>query len=267
MLYFRPFTASRSGRPRGVAIPKRTAAALTIVLTLAAALLLTVVRMNAGDGSSGAGRDTAKQSPGLPSEPTQIIYDGNDARDFQTLGQLVATSAAVVKAEVVAVQPGNAIQLGDSSGRVIVPRLLVLDVDQVLYGRAAAKDLPDQIQVNDGYWEDGDGYAREGLEWAQPGITGYFFLTQDRGPNGELRPTFSLSDMAGRVLLEGNHAEHADDEVWGPDDALHTPKAVAAAVVDAIADVRAGVAKPVLIDVCRPSIPGDENSDPICTKE
>jgi hypothetical protein len=73
--------------------------------------------------------------------------------------------------------------------------------------------------------------------------------------------------VAGRLLVDGNHAEHADDDVWGPEGSLDTPGETVEAVVRAIADARAGLAKPVLIDVCRPSRPGDENSEPICGKE
>lgn len=176
----------------------RRLAGLTLVLALAALLVASLVRQDSGGGDA---------ADGLPREANRVVHAGDSVREFRTLGELAATSAAVVQADVVEVQQGTTVRLGDTSRREIVPRLLVLKVQQVLYVRSTAR-LPEQIRVNDGYWESGDGYAREGLPWAQPGDTGYYFLSQDRGPDGNPLPTYSLLSPAGRVLVHGNRAEH-----------------------------------------------------------
>jgi len=225
----------------------------------AAALAALVIA--SGCSLNGSGSDA------LPDGPSQIIHEGDRARTFDTLGQLAATAKIVVRGEVIDVREGNPITFADGSGITVTPRLLLLDVQQVLMSRSGGNQSPTTLEVNDGYWQSGEGYAREGLPWAQPGDVGVFFLTQDRDRDLNLLPTYSLVDTAGRVLFENGHAEHATSPLWAAVGSSTTPDSARVAIDRAVQDARSGRAKPVTVTICRPSVRGDENSEPVCIEE
>lgn len=200
-----------------------------------------------------------------PDQADHVLPEG-DTVQFDSLDQLAATARLVVRAEVVDVVKGESVALTDSSNRTVTPRFVILRVDDVLNSRTS-EQVPDQIKVNDGFWEKGEGYAREGLDWANEGASGYYFLSQDRDPNGKTLTTYSVLSTSGRVLFHDDHTEHADTEIWDAIANNESPEAVDEAIAKAIESAQSGATKPVPIRVCYPSIPGDEKSDPICEEQ
>ena len=202
------------------------------------------------------------------SETAGATYQGDSVRSFRNLGELVATSRFVLYGRVVDVEQGEPERLADGSGAEQVTRYLVVEVDEQLFSREAGARLPSRIRVSDGYWEGGRGYASASRPWAQPGDEGYLLVTRGRDPRGELVSTYDVLDDAGRVLVDGDHIEFAG-EGEGPWDRIDpgTPAEVRAALDEAVRAARSGAAQPVLVSVCHPSVPGDENSEPVCVKE
>jgi hypothetical protein len=168
---------------------------------------------------------------------------------------------------VTAVEEGQVVSMNDGSGLEFIPRYVVLDVEDVLHAREPSNAGPDQIRVNDGYWRDGEGVAREGVPWAIVGDAGLYFLSQDRAPDGSLVSTYSLIDSSGRVLIEGNRAEYSTAGVWISHGPAASAQEMRAAVASSVQAARNGSAKAVPSRVCFPSVLGDENSDPVCVEE
>lgn len=202
------------------------------------------------------------------SETAGATYERDSVYSFEDLGELVATSRFVLHGRVVDVEQGEPQRLPDGSGVERVTRYLVVEVDEQLFSRYAGARLPSRIRVSDGYWEGGRGYASASRPWAQPGDEGYFLVTRGRDPRGELVSTYDVLDDAGRVLVDGDHLEFAG-EGDGPWDRIDpgTPAEVRAALDDAVRAARSGEARPVLVTVCHPSVPGDESSEPVCVRE
>lgn len=225
---------------------------------------LTLILLGVGGASMallGFGNDE------LPDHASVLAPDGALNREFRTPGQMAASSRFVVQGSVAAVEEGEVVALGDGSGLEFIPRYVVLDVEEVLHARDPNAALPEQIRVNDGYWHDGEGVAREGVRWAQVGDAGIYFLTQDRAADGSLMPTYSLIDSSGRVLTQGDRAEYVHTGVWRSQGDHASAQQMRSAIASSVAAARSGAAKAVPSKVCFPSVPGDENSTPVCVEE
>jgi hypothetical protein len=194
----------------------------------------------------------------FPDEPSEEYFTSG-GREFQSLGELAASSSLVVKATVVDVGRGATVAYDDGSGAKFTQRVVTLDVIQTFYVRDDAKSV-DRIELWDGYWEDGVGFAREDVPWIDIGATGYFFV-HTAGISGQ----FSLVGD-GRVLITKDGVLIAGDPVlWGP--SLSNERDVKSALLDAVDAAKSGSAKPVPYEVCHPSDPNDENSKPICEEK
>lgn len=225
-------------------------------------VLLTVAILAASGGVDWwADRDGS-----LP-DHAEATYSGGDARAFRNLGELAAASRFVLRGEVVAVEQGGPVDYQDGTGPTVIPRQLVVEVDEQLFARNIQETLPDRIRVFDGYWDGRTGYASEMLPWAQPGDTGYFFVTRGRKPDGEVDPVYSVLGSSGRVLVTDGRVQHELDELWEAAGSPDTAPEVSSAVAAAVKAARSGEAKPVFVTVCFPSVPGDENSEPACVEE
>ena len=183
-------------------------------------------------------------------------YSGGDARAFRNPGELAATSRFVLRGEVVAVEQGGPVDYQDGTGPTVIPRQLVVEVDEQLFARNIQETLPDRIRVFDGYWDGRTGYASEMLPWAQPGDTGYFFVTRGRKPDGEVDPVYSVLGSSGRVVVTDGRVQHELDALWEAAGSPDTAPEVSSAVAAAVKAARSGEAKPVFVTVCFPSVPG-----------
>lgn len=70
---------------------------------------------------------------------------------------------------------------------------------------------------------------------------------------------------SGRVLEGEDGPEYAPDTIW--DNVAEAPLELAELedlIARGVSDARSGVAQPARASVCRPSVPGDEDSAPIC---
>lgn len=191
------------------------------------------------------------------------------ARAFETAGRLAASSTYVVRGRITEVERGPTVKYQDGSGTEITPRLLVVEVEHYLFTRDRASATPATLRVQDGYWENGHGYQLQGLEWAQPGDAGVFFLSRDRAPDGSVLSTFTPLSSEGRVLFDPGHAEYdaGVGSVWASLGQNASPEVLHEAIADAVEQAKSGAARPVPVTICYPSDPDDENSEPICERE
>lgn len=196
--------------------------------------------------------------------------EGEDAsrnRTFSSVGELVATSTLVVKGEVVEVERGEAVPPTDGTAAEVVPRLLVVEVQEALYNRAGASQMPEILRVTNGCWEDGVRHAPESTAWVEPGQVGYFLVSRDRAPDGTLMPTYSPLAGDGLALVNDERIDIAPDGVWRELEASATPRKFREVLDEGIDAAQSGAASAVTSTICYPSDPNDENSMPICVKE
>ncbi len=196
-----------------------------------------------------------------PDEPSRV-YGAGGGREFLSVDQMAATAELVVNAKVIDAGAGPTTTSPDGSGGSTTVRLVTLDVREVLYDKRAATSA-ESVKVMDGFWTDGVGYELEGLPWVTPGDVGYFFLDKSEGV-----PYYTLVGPEGRVMLTPNGAQAPDGDMWTEvKKANGDPAIVASLVSSAARAARTGAAKPLISTVCRPSIPTDEDSEPICEEE
>lgn len=205
---------------------------------------------------------------GFPMTASATYNDGSSTTTFKNVGEMVATAAFAVEGKVLRVEQGEPVQLSDGSGDEIVPRILVVEVSNVFHRRNLASKVPSTLRITDGYWEDGVGYERESIGWATPGQVGFFLLSRDRGPDGTLLSTYSPLDGSGIALIENGKVEYSHHGVWRR--ALGesaSPTEIRDVIKRGASDAQSGAVDPVPVTICFPSVPGDENSEPICVEE
>lgn len=203
----------------------------------------------------------------FPARAAATYPDGNLVSTFSSVGEMVATAAFVFKGEVLSVEQGDRVRLPDGSGAEIVPRIIVVEVQELLNSRDPGSTEPSIMRITDGYWEDGVGYARESIGWALPGQIGFFLVSRDRAPDGTLMSTYSPLSGTGIALIENERVIFAKDGVWASLGDGATPAEFRRVLDKGVSAAQSGAAKPVLATICYPSVPGDENSDPTCIEE
>lgn len=210
-----------------------------------------------------------RDSPGtaFPARAAATYPDDSSVATFKSVGELVATAAFVVEGEVVDVQQGESVRLADGSGAEIVPRLLVVEVRELLHSRDPQAGAPESLRVTDGYWEDGVGYERESIGWAKPGQVGFFLVSRDRAPDGTLISSYSPLSSSGIALLDGERMEYAHQGVWQRLGPSATEAEFREVLSEGISAARSGAEMPVTGTICYPSVPGGEQSEPICFEE
>lgn len=199
---------------------------------------------------------------------TQAVAEESSARDFDTAGELAATSAHVVRGRVTAVERGPEIHYLDGSGAVITPRVLQVEVEEYLYSRNEEAATPPDLQISNGWWEDGEGYGFDQVAWAQPGDEVVAFLSRDLAPDGSVMSSYTPLGAEGLILLDEEKPDYdeTEDSVWSYLGSSASTAELEDAVAESVDEARSGEAEPVLIDVCVPSVPGDEDSEPVCRK-
>lgn len=203
----------------------------------------------------------------FPTRATGTYPDGSSAVTFKSIGEFVATAAFVVEGEVLDVERGDPVRLADGSEADIVPRLLDVEVRKLLYSRDPQAGAPETLLVTDGYWEDGVGHERESIGWVKPGQVGFFVVSRDRAPDGTLMSTYSPLNGYGIALLDGERVEYAHQGVWQPLGHSATAVEFREALSGGISAAQSGAAEPVTVTICYPSVPGDEESEPVCFEE
>lgn len=203
----------------------------------------------------------------FPANASGTYNDGSSTTSFKNVAEMVATAALVVEGKVLSVERGEPVRFSDGSGEEIVPRILVVEVRNVFHRRDPKSEIPTTLRVTDGYWDNGIGYERESIGWATPGQVGFFLLSRDRGPDGSLLSTYSPLDGSGIALVEDGKVEHAHHGVWRILGESATPMELRDVLKRGASDARSGLADPVPVTICYPSVPDDENSEPICVEE
>ncbi len=203
----------------------------------------------------------------FPTQASAVYPDGSSDTTFKNAGEMVATAAFVVEGKVLRVEQGETVRLSDGSGDEIVPRILVVQVHRLFYSRSPDSKAPSTLQVTDGYWQDGVGYERESIGWAAPGQIGFFLLSRDRAPDGTELSTYSPLNGRGIALVDRGQVKYAADGVWRSLGDSATPAEFGNALDQGADAAESGAAAPVPITICYPSIPGDEDSEPICEEE
>lgn len=213
-------------------------------------------------GCSGSPNDGLQA---YPDKATETYPDGTSNSQFTTPAELVATAAFSVKGSVDRVEQGEPVRMVDGTGEVITPRIIVVAVDDVIHVRAE-KSAPSFLRVVDGYWLDGKGYERESIGWLTEGERGYFFVSQDIGPDGARLETFSPLTGSGIARVGDGGVEFAAGEPWGSPEPGVSDEDFRKEVDAAARDVETGEVEPIPQVVCHPSKPGDENSEPVCVE-
>ncbi|HXH79581.1 hypothetical protein [Nocardioides sp.] len=204
---------------------------------------------------------------GFPTTASASYDSSSEAGPRPTnVGELVATATFTFEGKVLRVEQGEPVPYDDGSGDVTVPRYLVVEVGTVFHSRDPAATVPSTLLVWDGYWEDGVGYEREPIGWAQPGQSGFFFVRQGRGPDGDFRGRYTPI-AEGLALIGGEEVEYGHEGVWQSLGSSASPDMFRSAISEGARAARSGEAEPVLQTICYPSVPGDENSEPICVEE
>ncbi|MFC6288249.1 hypothetical protein ACFP3Q_09345 [Nocardioides sp. GCM10027113] len=186
------------------------------------------------------------------------------------MAALAATADLVVHGRVTSVEAGEPQLLSDGSAETHTPRWLVVEVADKLLVRGTVAEPATSLRVYDGFWSDGVGYRLDAYDWARPGDEGYFFLSRDEAPDGTPLDTYTPLGSEGRVLLglRTTVYDASDTSVWSTALGSSATAATVRQTVDRAVDrARSGDAKPVLVEVCRPSDPDDESSEPICEME
>jgi hypothetical protein len=222
------------------------------------------LRRSASPDASLGCSSSSDRAGGNFSQDAEHVYQSGSDREFTTVGQLVGTSDIVVYGTVADVEAGTTRSYDDGSDTESTTRLLVVNVTKTLFPRTDVKDAG-QFGVSDGYWEGHVGYESETLPWAKPGNTGYFFLEKADDPQAKV-PYHDLVSEAGRVLVTSDKVFYAEGSLWSSGAAAN-PGQLDSSVTEGVRDALSGKAKPVTATVCRPSVPGDENSKPICSQE
>lgn len=183
---------------------------------------------------------------GLPDTPERTA-EGLQKYEFDNVGEMAATSHLVIKATVSKAEVGD--KVGDP-GEELTNRHVYLDVEEVLY-QQKGHDAGDTVIIGEGYWEtDGVGVMTEGMEWTEPGDTGYYFLM---GPGGNGIYGFTTSPH-GRVLIENGKAEVATSDGLSPEEDgpwasantdFDNVKEVESIIRDAVEAAESGKAEPV----------------------
>ena len=202
----------------------------------------------------------------LPVRADATYADGSSNSTFDDAGQLVATAAITLEGQVLRVEEGAVVESTDGTGDRKTPRIIVVETRRVFHSRAGSEVESEVVKVVDGYWEDGKGYERESVGWAARGETVFLLLRRDRGPDGERLETFSPLSASGIAIVRSGRVEYAEDGVWAEVGNAGRDE-FATAVERAAEAARSGAATPVPITLCFPSVPGDENSEPICETE
>lgn len=205
-------------------------------------------------------------SAGMPARATATYPDGATTSNFTNIGDLVATADFTFEGEVVRVEQGEPTRIPDGTGDEIVPRILVVEVRELFHSRGAKSGAPTTLRVTDGYWQNGVGHERESTGWATPGQVGFFLVGRDRAPDGTLMSTYSPLTGNGIALLAGDQVKYAHGGVWQALGDSATPAEFRGALKRGAAAAQSGAASPVPVTVCYPSVPGDENSEPICVE-
>jgi hypothetical protein len=203
---------------------------------------------------------------GCSADPTEA--SDSSAYELETAGQMAATSAHVVSGRVADVEQGAEIHYRDGSGAVITPRVLVFEVEEYLFTRDTESETPSTLRVQDGYWENGRLHGQEGVDAAEPGDTAVLFLRRDRAGDGSLMSTYSPLGSEGRVLFDSGDVEYdaSQESVWASLGEDASPAVLEGAIAEAVEQAESGAARPVRVEVCWPSVPGDEDSEPICER-
>lgn len=203
----------------------------------------------------------------FPETATELVAE-DSVYDFDRAGELAATAAHVVRGRVTAVERGPEVAYQDGSGGVVTPRILSVEVEEYLFSRDAQAATPTELQVSNGWWEDGEGYGFDQVAWAQPGDVVVAFLSRDLAPDGTVMSSYTPLGAEGLLLLRGDEPDYDEtqDSVWAHLGTSASSAELEDAVAEAVDEARRGEAEPVVVDVCFPSVPGDEDSEPVCRK-
>lgn len=220
---------------------------------------ISVVMLVGGCSGNALEKDLPPRSEGSGS-------DGSTVGEIRTAGQLAATATHVVHGEVKDVEQGAVVRYSDGSGRVVTPRVLLVQVDEYLFSRDDTSSAPSQLRVLDGYWEGGEGFGNGEVAWLQPGDVVTLFVSRDIAPDGSLMDTYTPLGSEGRVLLdmEDPAYDSSDGSVWAHLGQSASAADLQEAIARAVNKARSGEARPVLTTVCYPSDPGNEESEPMC---
>ena len=233
---------------------------------LVAATLLTATAL--GVSAAVMARDEAavlagdEDARGLSETAEETYGEGDTNVVFHTLGQVAATARLVLRGRVVDVGQGDPEKYTDGSGVTRVPRLIVVDVKEVLSPSAMEQTPPSRIRIYDGFWENGPamratpcgGRSREtrvldGEARARPSGRAVLVLHpgEPRWPRAHRRR--ATRARPGRAV----GASGTRHRRRGPG---RTRRCGAGG------QERRGARRPT--KVCHPSVPGDENSEPVC---
>lgn len=206
-----------------------------------------------------------------PDQP-EAEYAAAEAREFADVATMTASSALVVRGAVAEAGPGDTIELDDGSGAVQTNREVTIDVEEIIFNRYGVEE-PKTVVMHEGYWENGVGFAREGLPWTEIGDSGYFYLTAPP-PEHHDSGTYSLIHQNGRVLIDEAASEDVtvpghweEDGPWAPLGATAGAAAFEDEIRTAADTAEAGRVEPVTLTVCEPSDPENEDSEPICWEQ
>lgn len=173
---------------------------MVVVLVLVLVLAWIVMFATKGDTDSA-----------YPAHPERVA-EGKPAVYYQHLGTMTASSDFVVKGEVLSASPGKELRYEASEGRTETQRNLRVRIDAVIYNPEQVV-VPATVEMIEGWWAKGVGYAWEGMPWATTGDAAYFYLTaQDASPAG---PYSYVSDF-GRVLVDAHGRGPSGDHHGGP---------------------------------------------------
>jgi hypothetical protein len=121
----------------------------------------------------------------------------SDAPRLGSLEELVAASDLVVRAEVVATEPGRV--FGEPGGTAVESRLVTLEVGEVLSGTAPRDDTV--LVEEEGWLDDGTPLIVDGAAPSRTGDDGIWFLVDVGDPDA---PVHVVVSAQGRYLVDGD---------------------------------------------------------------
>jgi hypothetical protein len=173
------------------------------VVAVAVAVAAGLVVAGRDDAGAPAAAPAAESESGAELAPVAV---SSDAPRLATLDELVAASDVVVQGSVAATQRGRT--FGEPGDRTIVSRLVTLRVDAVLAGAPPAAEAV--LLEEEGWLDDGQPLAVDGLRPTEEGDTGIWFLAAGGDPDV---PAYVVAGPQGRYLVEeGRLAGAAGDD-------------------------------------------------------
>jgi hypothetical protein len=180
---------------------RRVAAVVAVVTLLIAVVVYAFLLLTRGDLESA-----------YPAQPENVAYF-DEAVIFDDLGVMTASSDLVLQGTVVDATPGVTHDFPDEAGGPETDRNIQLRVDRVVYNRHEIQ-VPDRIAVIEGWWAEGEGYAREGMPWSTVGDKGFFYLAAE--DSDDPRGPYSYVSSSARITTNGTDVKPSGDRGAGP---------------------------------------------------